>query len=46
MRKANFTQVYSTPECEEMVINVETSILGVSNGNPDPDVVDDSNNWR
>lgn len=46
MTKTNFTQVYDTPACEEIKFSVENAILGVSDGNPDPEVVDDSGNWR
>lgn len=46
MKKTNFTKVYSTPACEEMTLNVECAILTISDGNPNPEVVDDSSNWR
>lgn len=46
MTKTNFTKVYSTPACEEMTLNIESSILTISDGNPNPDVVNDSENWR
>lgn len=45
MIKAHFTKIYDTPSCDVMSLNVELAILGISTGNPDPDVVDDSDNW-